>query len=535
MLTEKEEKQVEEAPLMTLEDRRNIYLTMNSTCMVNIWGHGDIEIFDDLLQKYSQIYIPFKALLFSPIEQCLLNTSTKKKDQCTSSYSRWGKMKEFLSIFKTNQESSSHNIINNFNIGTAGMQDYYVKTYPPNMSTLQNSKNDTIRMQSQGHFKPRTPVNQNITFDCISSISYVNYCKSLNTAEYTCLKNEFSGLILPLIKINETLYTTGHHTNSIKMINPLFLPRDFVDFSLFCDICTIQNMTQSYFNMIKQLLIIRQNIGYNIVIQKIKNFVVDNPCVECDKNNISLAVVRVDQNSEYKIIKIDMETIMMLFVLFLLISNGMYTQLNDINDKMGEGIPEKKVFETINKYSFYPLDFLSHACRPGREEIERTITQLFQEGLYKENSSDDDDEDEDNDAMTVDGSEEDEMIQLIVPQIEPLLLRRSARVARRDRSYYTPQQNITEIARLLENKEASNIDIILRRSLRIAKQKIEEEELPASSNDTRVLNKKTKRGGTNSKKKRKSKRSKKQKITKKRKSKRSKKQKITKKKNQQKK
>jgi hypothetical protein len=195
----------------------------------------------------------------------------------------------------------------------------------------------------------------------------------------------------------------------------------------------------------------------------------------------------------------------------------MYAQLNDINGKMSEGIPEKKVFETINKYSFYPLDFLSHACRPGREEIERTITQLFQEGLYKENSSDEDD------TMTDDGSEEDEMIQLIVPQLEPLLLRRSARVARRDRSYYMPQQNITEIARLLENKDAPNIDIILRRSLRIAKKKIEEEELPASSNDTRVLNKKTKRGGTNSKKKRKSKKSKKQKITKKRISKRKKK------------
>jgi hypothetical protein len=517
MLTEEEGKQVEDAPLMTLENRRNIYLTMTSTCMVNIWGHGDIETFDDLLQKYSQIYIPFKALLFSPIEQCLLNTSTKKKDQCTSSYSRWGKMKEFLSIFKTNHESSSHNIINNFNIGTAGMQDYHVKTYPPNISTLQNSKNATISTQSQGHFKPRTPVNQNITFDCISSISYVNYCKSLNTAEYTCLKNEFSGLILPFIKINETLYTTGYHTNSIKMINPLFLPRDFVDFSLFCDICAIQNMNHTYFNMIKQLLIIRQNIGYNIVIQQIKHFVVDNTCVECDKSNMSLAVVRFDQNSEYKIIKIDMETIMMLFVLFLLISNGMYAQLNDINGKMSEGIPEKKVFETINKYSFYPLDFLSHACRPGREEIERTITQLFQEGLYKENSSDEDD------TMTDDGSEEDEMIQLIVPQLEPLLLRRSARVARRDRSYYMPQQNITEIARLLENKDAPNIDIILRRSLRIAKKKIEEEELPASSNDTRVLNKKTKRGGTNSKKKRKSKKSKKQKITKKRISKRKKK------------
>jgi hypothetical protein len=180
-----------EAPVMTIKERIEIYKDMVPTCVVNILGHGDNEMFDDLLQEYNANNIKLKAFFFSPVEQCLSNVSIKTDDQCSHAYSRWGKTKKFLSRFNDLANNPLYNIINNYNRETSGIQSFYVLTYNENTQILRNESYQKFSRQSQGHFKARTPVNQYINFDCISSINYVEYCSLLSDNPYKCPKNEF--------------------------------------------------------------------------------------------------------------------------------------------------------------------------------------------------------------------------------------------------------------------------------------------------------------------------------------------------------
>ena len=474
--------------VVNLVTRLDQYITKPPTCMVNIIGHGGEEKYDDILKEYSDTKISFNAFFLSPVEQCLLNVSIKSENQCANPHSRWGKIKVFLAEFKTPQPSME--IINNIDSQLAGMQSYYV---------LSNSKNKEILLRypefarmNQGKFKARTPSNQFISFDCISSIDYVNYCNQLAGKNYTCLDNEFSGLILPLMPLVQTelgyIYTTGYDGKSIKMINPLQMPRIFADFSLFCDICAIQHMNPIYFNMIINLLRIRKNIGYNIIIQEIKKI---PPCVRCEPIDeltfLEFPNITFDIACNYKIINIDIETIMMLFVLFLLISNNNIDELDRIERAIASG-NLTNIFKTIDEQSLYPLDLLSHACRPGREEITRTITRLVEEGLPKQVFKKTvDDSDDDSDAETVMDDDESDSKTVIddkdpdVTEIVNLLIRRSARVANRientgeQGSFYTSMplsqnEHIKTIVTKLLKKDASTQTAILRRSLRLAKQ-----------------------------------------------------------------
>jgi hypothetical protein len=418
------------------------------------------------------------------------------------------------------------------------MQSYYVLTNPKNIEILKIPEYKEFARMPQGRPKARTPSNQFISFDCISSIDYVNYCNQLAGANYPCPDNEFSGLILPLMSLMQTelgyIYTTGHHANSIKMINPSQMPRSFADFSLFCDICAIQNMNPTYFNMIKNLLQIRKNLGYNIIIQEIQVFPVPD-CVDCD----NLPVIPLDsvlerivcnEHCNYKIINIDIETIMMLFVLFLLISNNNIDRLAEIQRAMTSG-NTTNIFKTIDEHSIYPIDLLSYACRPGRETIKRFLTELAEGQLPRPvitASSYNSDSDDDSDAETV-IDDDDPIVKDVTKSVLNILIRRSARLANQSEntgekgSFYisTQIQQKKDINKIVDNlmKKSSLTRIpILRHSLRIAQQNLKKKgntrfqrvESPyrgggkrTKSQKTRKRNKRSKRSKRNKTSKRK--------------------------------
>ena len=483
----------------TLKIRMEKYINNPPICMVNIIGHGSQETYDDVLKEYENTlheYIYFNALFLSPVEQCLLNVSTKNESQCTNLYSRWGKTQVFLKEFleskpsesKPIQSKSSDDIITNINTEISGMQGYYVLSHFKNIEILKNPEHARFARMPQGKGKIRTPSNQFISFDCISSIDYVNYCYQLAGANYTCLDNEFSGLILPLIILSQTptLYTTGYDEKSIKMNIHLLKPRVsmFADFSLFCDICAIQHMNPTYFDIIKKLLQIRKTLGYNIIIQEIKMI---PPCVPCESiyelTSLPLPDITFDTAGNYKIINIDLETIMMLFVLFLLISNNNVYELSSIERAMAsDNLPN--IFTTIDNHSLYPIDLLSYACRPGRENIKRFLTELAEGQIprrYITASSYNSDSDDESDAATVinDDDDPEPIVKDVIKDVDNLLIRRSARVANRSEntgeqgSFYisTPIQREETIQRIVTNlmkKDASTRTIILRYSLRLA-------------------------------------------------------------------
>ena len=491
--------------LTALEERIDIYTTQSPTCIVNIYGHGQVETYDDILQLYSEDLVYFNALLLYPVEQCLLNTSVKGPDECSHRYSRWGKMKVFLDKFNESHTNSTRQIINLINLELAVTQSNMVVTNSKNTVILENPEYKKYSYQNQGSLIPRTPVNQLIRFDCVSSIDYVIYCNT--HAKYNCT-NEFSGLILPLIQIEIDLYTTGYSENSIKMKNPMHMPRRFADFSLFFDILAIQNMKTEYFDMIIQLLNIRINLQYNIVIKEISTMC--EVCPDSDDVRVDLSTL-LSMNpallNNLKIIQIDMETIIMLFVLFLLISNshlvhgavsalnfikGQIDGLNIASNPQNRQEREKmmqRLFKTIHMYSVYPLDFLSHACRPGREEIKRTITELARNYLHRKyvHSSSlkrGDSDDESDTATVLSESESDTATVLSESESEDAnkiaqVLLRSARLNNTSKLglFYVPQIpeiEIDKITSLLEKKNGKTIELILRRSQRIAKAQIDQ-------------------------------------------------------------
>jgi hypothetical protein len=347
------------------------YINNPILCAVTILAHGGCETYDELLTQLEPDEILFNVLWFSPVEQCLSNCSVISSSQYTSDNSRWGKTRIFLEMIKN--VLPLYNILQKYNDRIGPMQNFIVKNLADNQPVLNNEEYKQFAKEWQGSFKVRTPVNQALTFDCLSSVSYF---ESMIPRQSRC-KYDFSGIILPLFLDGKT----GHDVRSITM-NPSFemsQNRPFVDFSLFEDILQIQNMTQDYFNIIIKFLQIKSRHGNPILISKCVTF--DESCEpKCEvaiKTPIQHIVTEESASIDWrnhKIVKIDLETIMMLFVLFLLLSNAENDKLNEINRLLDEIVEIKKLKDLckqIHDYSIelnYSIDILSHACRPGRDQ-----------------------------------------------------------------------------------------------------------------------------------------------------------------------